>query len=343
MNETVDAEYEMLALFELTPDLVCIAGADGYFRKINPAVSTTLGYSESELFSRPISSFIHPDDRELTGRERRQLLKGKTLLNFQNRYVKKDGSTVWLEWTSVFLPEKKIVFAIAKDISEKKQREKETEEKFDAYKSMATHFKNRAEENRKYLAHELHEEVAQLAATVKMQVASLAQEAALPDECKSKMEKTLILSDILVKTIRRISFSVSPAMLDDLGFVATLEWECNEFSVLNGIPCRLEADCDESRVPKTSRLDLYRICQEALNNIMEHAQAKSVEVSLNDHQENLVLKIADDGRGFNPVKSVESPGLLNMRQLAQSINAQLEIESNPGAGTVISIVLPITG
>lgn len=333
-------EFEMLDLFEMTPDLVCIAGEDGYFRKINPAVINKLGYTEAELFSRPIASFIHPDDREYTAHERRELLNGKTLINFQNRYVTKDGTAIWLEWTSVFLPGKKIVFAIAKDITETKRKEKEIEEKYQAYKNMATHFKSRAEENRKYLAHELHEEVAQLAATVKMHIAGINhQQPGLPETVKERLEKTLSLSDRLVRTIRRISFSVSPNMLDDLGFNSTLEWECKEFEALTGIRCRFISECLEEELPREIKIDFYRICQEALSNVMEHAQAKTVHIMLRSSGDIILLSISDDGKGFHVDQHLSSPGLLNMKQLAASINGRININSGVGNGTMITVII----
>ena len=76
---------EMFQFFEMTPDLVCIAGKDGYFKKVNQAVIDKLGYTSEELFSQPIASFIHPLDRDITARKRTELLEGKALINFENR------------------------------------------------------------------------------------------------------------------------------------------------------------------------------------------------------------------------------------------------------------------
>src|SRR5690349_1602162 len=113
----------LMDLFEKTLDLVCIVDKPGWFIDINQAVVRTLGYSREELFSQPVSYFIHPDDSERTARRRFELLKETPLVNFQNRYVTKSGATVWLEWTSVYVPEKEIVFAIAKDITVRKEEE----------------------------------------------------------------------------------------------------------------------------------------------------------------------------------------------------------------------------
>jgi len=98
-------ELTVSNFFERTPDLVCIAHRNGFFKKINQAVVDKLGYSEPELMSVPISTFIHPEDKQFTALRRSELLRGKNLLNFQNRYVTKAGATVWLEWTSIYFPE----------------------------------------------------------------------------------------------------------------------------------------------------------------------------------------------------------------------------------------------
>lgn len=97
MNDNFD--YELF--FELTPDLLCIAGYDGYFKKVNQAVSEVLGYTLEELYSNPINEFIHPEDQINTTQVRKLLHQSQPLLNFENRYVKKSGEIIWLSWTSM--------------------------------------------------------------------------------------------------------------------------------------------------------------------------------------------------------------------------------------------------
>jgi PAS domain S-box-containing protein len=111
--------------FELTTDLVCIASYDGYFKKVNSAVSKTLGYSFEELYSTPINDFVHPDDQNTTASARKNLTKANDLHYFENRYITKKGKIVWLAWTSIPSEEDKVIFAIAKDISHKKRLEAE--------------------------------------------------------------------------------------------------------------------------------------------------------------------------------------------------------------------------
>lgn len=112
--------------FDLSPDLLCIAGYDGYFRKVNPSVSRLLGYSDEELYSRPIDEFVHPDDRVGTSAGRKQMIRSSnTLFHFENRYLTKGGDTVWLAWTSHPVEDEGLVFAIAKDVTQKKKLEAE--------------------------------------------------------------------------------------------------------------------------------------------------------------------------------------------------------------------------
>lgn len=341
MALTVPTESEILSLFEMTPDLVCIAGKDGYFKKVNPAVLQKLEYSAEEIYRIPIVTLIHPDDKEYTARERAKLLQGKTLLNFQNRYISKTGKVVWLEWTSLFLPQKELVFAIAKDITENKLRELETEEKYHTFKSLATHFKSRVEEDRKYLARELHEEVAQLAAVVKMQISWLDHNLThIPAQVKSKIEEALVLSDLLIRTVRKVSFAISPNIIDDLGLTATIQWKCKEFSILNGIPCEVTSNFREADLGNEKKLDLYRVCEESLSNIMEHAEAKSVSVLLEEKGNNITLSVADNGNGFDMRKIKPAAGLQNLQQLAFIMNGRLTIISEPGKGTSVTMVIP---
>ena len=111
--------------FELSGDLLCIAGFDGYFKQINPAVSKLLGYTNEELLSRPIDDFVYNDDKEITGKVRSELIKGTPLFHFENRYVSKHGEIVWLSWTSMTLESDKVVFAIAKNVTHKKRLEED--------------------------------------------------------------------------------------------------------------------------------------------------------------------------------------------------------------------------
>jgi len=335
-----DSELEMFTLFEMTPDLVCIVGKNGFFQKVNRAVVEKLEYTQEELFQKPVSAFIYPEDLERTAHERLKLLEGSALVNFENRYLTKTGKIIWLHWTSIYIPDREIVFAIAKDVTEKKQAANEIEEKYKKFKGLATHFKNSVEKDRKYFAVELHEELAQLASVVKMDIEWITHNMTeLTEFSKARLEHASTIIQLLIKTIRRISFWISPQMLDDLGLKETLKWLCDEFSILNGISCSFESALDESSLSHEVKMDIFRVCQEALTNVMYHAAATTVKISLDHTGEKINLSITDDGRGFEINDMKKTSGFINMRERAASINGQLSIKSEKGEGTIVSLLI----
>src|SRR5690606_288083 len=123
IKQHADHFFDLEYFFELTPDLLYVAGFDGYFKKINPAVSKTLGYTREELMAKPINSFIHPEDQHVTASKRALIKKNVPLLNFDNRYITKSGDVVWLTWTSMPIESEQVVFAIAKNITYRKKLE----------------------------------------------------------------------------------------------------------------------------------------------------------------------------------------------------------------------------
>jgi PAS domain S-box-containing protein len=118
------AQEELDRFFTLSLDMLCIAGFDGYFKRVNPAWQQFLGYTEAELLSRPYMDFVHSDDREATVAEvRKQVDLGQEVIYFENRYLHKDGTLRWLMWTSTPLREQQVVYAAARDITERKAAE----------------------------------------------------------------------------------------------------------------------------------------------------------------------------------------------------------------------------
>jgi PAS domain S-box-containing protein len=116
--ELAAARAELNGFFAMSLDMLCIAGNDGYFKRLNPAWSQTLGWTDEELRSKPYLDFVHPDDREETIRRASQLADGKSVVQFENRYACRDGSYRWLQWKAV--PVRGFVYAAARDISEQK-------------------------------------------------------------------------------------------------------------------------------------------------------------------------------------------------------------------------------
>lgn len=116
-------ERIMARFFELSLDLFCLAGFDGYFKRINDNFTRILGYSTEELLSRPFVEYVHPDDRDATMQALEQLRQGLPVVQFENRYRDRDGDYKWIQWTAKSVPEEELVFAIAREITTRKRLE----------------------------------------------------------------------------------------------------------------------------------------------------------------------------------------------------------------------------
>ena len=332
------ASADLLTLFDLTPDLVCIAGRDGYFKNFNAIVPKTLGYTREELFAAPIFTFLHKDDLENTSRTREAMFKGKALINFQNRYVTKQGNIVWLEWTSIYIPDKELVFAIAKNITTRKQKEQEVHEQFLKFRQLASDFKSNMEHDRKNVAAELHEELAQLATVVKLDVDWISTNVPASSEAlRNRIDHALITTDLLIESIKRVSFSISPAILEDLGLNATLEWYFREFAVTSGISCSFDSQYDEMDLNNEVKLDFFRICQEALTGIKKYTNVTEVAIKITAKDRMIVLNITDNGTNSDHYKQLKIPGQLTIHERAALINAKCTIDHIPGKGNSVII------
>lgn len=326
--------------FGLTPDLVWIAGDDGFLKKVNPAVIEKLGYTEEELYSRPVTSFIHPDDVAITLLNRERLLRGEVLHNFCNRYISRSGEIIWLEWTSIYIPGKENVLAIAKDITARKKLEAEIGSRYAEIQKAASHFKNRIENDRKYFAYELHEELAQLASVVNMDAGWLNINASgMPEKVKDKIEHISVVCKLMIKTIQRLAFSISPQMLDSLGLNITMEWFCKEFSVLNGISCSFESDYDEDSLTQEMKIDFFRICQDALNEMLNLSEAEAIRISIKEKSGQIELCIHDRGNGFSTGSEKQAEGLKDIEIRANSISGVVALQKSSGGGNSITVVI----
>jgi PAS domain S-box-containing protein len=119
------AQDEADRIFTLSPDIIAVAGFDGYFKRVNPAVEQVLGYTQEELLGRPYLDFVHPDDRNRTETEASALTEGTTTLAFENRFVCKDGSYRVLDWTSTPVVDERLMYGMARDVTERRQAETE--------------------------------------------------------------------------------------------------------------------------------------------------------------------------------------------------------------------------
>jgi signal transduction histidine kinase len=151
------------------------------------------------------------------------------------------------------------------------------------------------------------------------------------------------LVDTTIQDVRRIATELRPGMLDDLGLVPAMEWQLQEFQKRSGIACRFTSSLEEVALNAEETTVLFRILQETLTNVARHASATSVQVSLDEDQGYVRLRVQDNGRGITDgeVSGSRSFGLLGMRERVLLRSGEFSIHGTPGQGTTVVIKLPL--
>jgi signal transduction histidine kinase len=227
---------------------------------------------------------------------------------------------------------------------EKLQAEKEMREMNEQLRNLAAHLQNVREEEQTRISREIHDELGQMLTAIKMDVTSAEKKMkTAPETASATLVCVLEMVDNTVKTIRRIASELRPTILDDLGLIEALEWQCSEFQKRNQIKCVFSSSDSRLTISRDIAIGLYRIFQEALTNIARHSGAKHVIATLQVLPQQLVMTISDDGKGFDPetVKAKKSLGLVGMKERALMMKGKLLTETALGKGTTIRIVVPM--
>jgi signal transduction histidine kinase len=207
-------------------------------------------------------------------------------------------------------------------------------------RALAGHLVTVREDERARLARELHDEMGGLLTAMKLELARLRRVAPLPDGALPRLSglESRLNEGIALK--RRIVENLRPSSLDQLGLKVALELLCTDTAAVAGLP--VHCDVDEVTLDKDGELTLFRVVQESLNNICKHAAARSASVHLRGNGNTAVLRVEDDGRGFEPAAvGAGRHGLLGMRLRLEARGGALAVDSKPGAGTCITASLPL--
>jgi signal transduction histidine kinase len=192
------------------------------------------------------------------------------------------------------------------------------------------------------IAQELHDQLGQELTVLKLELENLRRRSPSGDALVASIDAIDERIDTAMQTVRRISSELRPSVLDRLGLVAGLEWLLREFARHSNVTTDLAADRDVEPVSPAISTALFRITQEALTNVARHAAASLVEVRLRAQNGRIELRVHDDGRGFLPSSVTDRPslGLLGIEERARRLGGTAAIESVPGQGTTLVVVLP---
>ncbi len=211
--------------------------------------------------------------------------------------------------------------------------------------SLSRRILNAYEEERTRLARELHDEVGTTLSTLKLNLQLLNRDFPARDSDYEERLSSLIASaSYLLGAIRNKAIFLRPPSLDELGLVAVVSNMANEFNRHSGIHVELQTNGNGNNIPAEVETALYRCIQEALTNVARHSSAARVSVNLDIDSEGIVVRVKDDGIGFDPQvgsDTGEHLGLQGMKERVALLNGNIEIDSAPGKGTDIKIIIPL--
>ena len=237
-----------------------------------------------------------------------------------------------------------IRLVLSHDITQKIEAEKKLKQSLGQIRMLTGHLQEVREEERKNIARDIHDELGQQLTILKMDVAWIIKKLQNPDEILIAQLKGLLDTiDGTMKSVRRMCSELRPALLDDLGLIAAMEWQAREFEKNTGIIVELTLPAEALMLVPEIKTGLFRIFQESLTNIARHAQAREVKVNLQEEDKSLVLNIGDNGKGFDTsiLNEKSTLGILGMEERSLMMGGKYVIEIEPGKGTTVKVTVPV--
>jgi PAS domain S-box-containing protein len=235
------------------------------------------------------------------------------------------------------------------DVTDRKQAEVLLENSKDQLRALTAKLQTVREEESIRLSREIHDELGHALTTLNMDLTWVQHKLEgeksplLRSQLSRRMKAMMASLETMARTVQRIATELRPGMLDDLGLTSTLEWQAEEFQGRTGVRCHWETRPSSVTLDRAQATALFRIFQEILSNVARHAAAQSVKLILTQSNDELVLQVADDGKGFNEKKLLDhtSLGLLGMRERAALIGGLVEIRTRRGKGTTVTVTCPL--
>jgi two-component system, NarL family, sensor histidine kinase UhpB len=326
-------------LLSSSPTAMIVYTPDTSVTYVNSEAEKLTGYSSSECMNLKAPYPWWPKNKiKEYSRVLNEVKAGKTLKG-ERLFINKNGTKFWANTVHVPITVgKDLAFILTNWVDNTKERAFQEERERFSMKLISAQ-----EEERKRVAQELHDDTAQNLALLCLELDSLLNDKDIPIRIFNKLKNLKEDVNRTMNDVRRYSHALRPGILDYLGLEAALEQLVSDSREPGGLNIKFEVSCIPKRPSNELELVLFRIAQEALNNIRKHSQATTARIHLDFSPEVIKLTVTDNGKGFNPEKAMHSAlergslGLVGMRERAQLVGADLKIKSQLGKGTAICL------
>jgi len=339
----------ILDILDSVPFYVLLIDEDHYILQANRAVKAELGMEPKDIIGKYCPKVIHGVDGPFDGCPLEESIEKERAIE---REVFDEKSGRWL--LSAIYPirglirnGKRIFFHMVTDITDRKQAEKQLSTSHERLRNLSMHLETVREEERKNIAHDLHDETSQVVASLNAFLEAVI--GTLPvdaNNTKVILRKAQALSINILDQISKLIYELHPPMLDDLGLVASIRWLIDNSLKAAGIKVDFKTVGRARRLPRQLETTVFRVVQEALSNIVRHASAKNAGVGLHFRKSIITVDITDDGRGFDVEEAMSLKdglrgfGLIGMKERIELANGTFNIQTCPGGGSEINIEIP---
>lgn len=317
---------------------------DERFQYVNSTWADLVGYSAEQMLGRHLRHFVPADFLpEVLRLYHLRLANDPPSIRFITRGLHRDGRTILIEvhGSRMLYRGRPAVAGIGVDVTERLRNEQALQDSRASLQDLSAYSQAQLEQQRGRYARELHDVLGGMLSSVKMDVTRIQRRADSP-ELQQISAGLLCLAQDCIDTVRRISDELRPGVLDHLGLAAALRQALEEFGQRYELGQQVELVFDDALLSPRRATAVYRIVQEALTNIARHAAAGRVELKMWTEAGQLRMVLSDDGRGFEPGRvRPRALGLLSMSERARELGGTLEVHSEAGVGSRVSLTLPL--
>ena len=332
---------------------MAFVGLNKQFLKINATLCRMFGYTEKELMALTWNDITHPDDIRMGTENEEKLFKNEIpYYKAEKRYLKKNGEILWARLTVSVIHKKDgsilYFFSMIEDITERKQADEHIIKYQKQLQSLASELSLAEERERKRIASELHDRIAQSLAFSKIKLSAL-REKVSSTEAGHIVEELHETFEQLIQDARSLTFELAPPILYELGIEKAIEWLAEYIHKESGLTVNFKRDKQNKLLTDDIRITLFQAVREAMINVVKHAQAQNIDVFVEKAGSNIKIQVADDGTGFDVAQTITPDlrisgfGLFSIRERIKYLGGSLEVNSKPGIGTSITLQAPLAG
>lgn len=315
------------------------------FIDVNESAIKQYGYSREEFLSMNLRD-LRPAADVPSFLEELERLQPEKINTRSWRHKKKDGTIIYVETYShqIVYEGEKVWLGLTNDVTDKHLAEEQLQKSYEDIRQLATNLQNIREEERTNIAREIHDELGQQLTGLKMDIYWLSRKINNADqEITNKLQQSIELINATVTSVRKIATNLRPSILDDLGLIAALEWQGEEFEKRSGTKVEFINEAGEISLHPDAVTGIFRIYQELLTNVARHANATAVKTALKRKDDMLFFSLRDNGNGFDPeiISKKKTLGLLGIKERTLLLGGTYEFKSKPNEGSETIISIPI--